>query len=149
MTQTPIPHDNATLPDPKVNESTQLARTRTSLATERSFLAFERTLMAWLRTSLSMISFGFTLAKFFEYLDDKRGAPLVGNFGRVWSPAILGTAMVVIGTGALVFATIQHWRRVAALRERGLLPQWNLALNVAAVVSVLGIFALVTLFLGN
>jgi putative membrane protein len=143
------PHESATPQDPKVSESTLLARNRTSLATERTFLAFERTLMAWLRTSLSMISFGFTLAKFFEYLGGKQGAPLVGTFGWVWTPATVGTAMVVLGTGAMVSAIIQHWRRVAALRARGLLPQWNLALNIAVLVAVLGVFALLTLAFGK
>ncbi len=129
---------NATVTD----ESTQLSRKRTSLAVERSFIAFERTLMAWLRTSLSMISFGFTLVKFFQFLEDDRGRPVVGNFGRTWAPTSVGMAMIVIGTGALVVAIIQHRRRVEALRHEGLLPQWNLALNVAILVAVLGVYAL-------
>jgi len=124
------------------DESTQLARKRTTMALERSFLAFERTLMAWLRTSLSMISFGFTLVKFFEFLEDSRGGPIVGHFGRTWAPTTVGMAMIVIGTGALVAAVIQHRRRVQALRREGLLPQWNLAFNVAVLVAVLGVYAL-------
>ena len=40
----------------------------TKLALERTFLAYERTLMAWTRTSVSLISFGFTLFKFFQYM---------------------------------------------------------------------------------
>jgi putative membrane protein len=131
------------------DEGTQLSRKRTSLAIERSFLAFERTLMAWLRTSLSMISFGFTLVKFFEFLENERGAPIVGGFGRTWATTTLGMAMIVIGTGALVVAILQHRRRVAALRREGLLPQWNLALNVAMLVAVLGVFALGSLLVGS
>ena len=130
------------------DEGTQLARKRTSMAIERSFLAFERTLMAWLRTSLSMISFGFTLVKFFEFLQDERGGPLVGRLGRIWAPTSVGMAMVIIGTGALIAAIVQHRRRVEALRREGLLKQWNLALNVAALVAVLGVFALASLVAG-
>jgi putative membrane protein len=130
-----------------VNESTLLARDRTTLAVERSFLAFERTLMAWLRTSMSMISFGFTLAKIFQVLEQSSGSVIVGRFGREWSPAAVGIAMVIIGTGSLVFATIQHYRRVKALRRHGLLPQWNLAFYVALLVTILGLFALSTLLL--
>jgi putative membrane protein len=37
----------------------------TKLAVERTRLAYERTLMAWVRTATSLISFGFTLFKFF------------------------------------------------------------------------------------
>jgi putative membrane protein len=57
-------------------------------------------------------------------------------------------AMIVIGTGALVMAIIQHRRRVEALHREGLLPQWNLALNVAVLVAVLGVFALGSLVAG-
>lgn len=143
------------IPVPKVlqgaskDESTELSRKRTTLSIERSFLAFERTLMAWLRTSLSMISFGFTLAKFFEYLQSEHGGPIVGRFGRAWSPEMLGIAMIVIGTGALTAAVIQHHRRVTALRREGLLPQWNLAFVVALLVAVLGVFAFVSLLTGT
>jgi putative membrane protein len=78
-------------------------------------------------------------------MEKHSGEPIVGRLGREWSPAAVGTAMVVIGTGALIFAVIQHYRRVKALRRRGLLPQWNLALYVATLVVVLGVFALGTL----
>ena len=71
--------------EPAPDRSTQLAEMRTTLGQERTFLAFERSLMAWLRTSLSMISFGFTLAKFFQYLEEQRGGQIVGRFGRTWA----------------------------------------------------------------
>jgi putative membrane protein len=129
------------------NRSTQLAEQRTTLALERSFLAFERTLMAWLRTSLSMIGFGFTLAKFFQYLGEQRGGAVVGIFGRTWASDTVGLAMVTIGTISLVIAVLQHHRRVAALRNMGLVPQWNLAYWVAGLVSALGVFAFVALVL--
>ena len=80
------------------DRATQLAEQRTALAMERTFLAFERSLMAWLRTSLSLIGFGFTLAKFFEYLAAQRGGPIVGRFGRTWASDTMGLAMITIGT---------------------------------------------------
>lgn len=132
---------------PKIDPSTQLAEKRTSLAIERSFLAVERTLMAWLRTSLSLIGFGFTLAKFFQYLAERRDGPVVGPFGRTWASDTVGLVMIAIGTFALVVAVIQHRRRVRALRDYGLVPQWNLALRVASLVAVLGVFAFFSLVL--
>ena len=39
----------------------------TQMALDRTWLAHERTLMAWVRTATSMISFGFTIYKFFEF----------------------------------------------------------------------------------
>lgn len=127
--------------------SNELAEARTTLALERSFLAFERTLMAWLRTSLSMISFGFTLAKFFQYLAQQRGTAVTGRLGNTWASDTVGMTMIVIGTVSLALAVIQHHRRVATLRADGLPQQWNLALWVAAVVAVLGVFAFVSLVL--
>ncbi|HKR38652.1 MAG TPA: DUF202 domain-containing protein [Paraburkholderia sp.] len=151
----PTSHDRktASIPDTdssapvKPDEGTLQTRARTSLAIERTFLAAERTLMAWLRTALSMISFGFTLAKFFEYVENQKGAPIVGRFGTTWSPRAVGTAMVVIGTVALLVAVVQHKRRVNALRREGLLPQWNLAFWVGIAVAALGAFALGALVL--
>jgi putative membrane protein len=133
--------------EPAPDHGTQLAEQRTALALERSFLAFERTLMAWLRTSLSMIGFGLTLAKFFQYLAEQRGGAVVGTFGRAWASDTVGLTMVTIGTVSLVIAVFQHHRRVAALREMGLVPQWNLAYWVAGLVSALGVFAFLALVL--
>jgi putative membrane protein len=127
--------------------STRLAEKRTSLALERSFLAFERTLMAWLRTSLSLIGFGFTLAKFFQYLARERGVAVSGPFGRTWASDTVGLVMIAIGTFALVVAVVQHRRRVEALRELGLVPQWNLALWVGGSIALLGVFAFLSLVL--
>jgi putative membrane protein len=102
--------------------------------------------MAWVRTSLSMISFGFTMVKFFEYLETERRLT-VGWFGRSWAPATLGLTLITIGTVALVAAVIQHWHALEELREEGLAPGWSLALTVATVVAVLGVFAFGSLVL--
>ena len=144
-----IPLLDASVGDDDVDENTLNSRKRTMLSIERSFLSFERTLMSWLRTSLSMISFGFTLVKFFEYLEDQRGTPIVGHFGKTWASSAVGMLMIVIGTGSLVVAIVQHRRRVEALRREGLLPQWNLALTVATLVAALGVFALASLLLSR
>lgn len=126
---------------------TELSEQRTTLGVQRTFLAYERTLMAWLRTSLSLISFGFTIAKFFQYLAEQRGGPLVGPFGRAWASDTIGLLMIAIGTCTMMLAVIQHRRRVADLRPYGLVPQWNLALWVSAAIAVLGVFAFFTLLL--
>ena len=127
--------------------STQLSEKRTALSVERSFLSFERTLMAWLRTSLSMIGFGFTLAKFFNYLETEKGAPVVGAWGRTWASDTVGLSMITIGTVALVLAVVQHQRRVHALRAYGMVKQWNLAFWIAGLVAILGAFAFASLVL--
>ena len=131
------------------DRGTQLAEERTSLALKRSFLAAERTLMAWLRTALSMISFGFTMVKLFEYLDSSARGPLVGPFGRTWTPAAVGLSMMAIGVGSLLVAILDHRRTVQSLREEGMEVRWSLAFAVSALIAVLGLFALVSLLLGQ
>jgi putative membrane protein len=96
-----------------------------------------------------MISFGFTLVKFFEYLAQQRGEPVVGRFGRTWASDTVGMAMILIGTVALAIAVIQHKRRVDALRGMGLPPQWTLSLWVATFVALLGVVAVVSLLSGG
>jgi inner membrane protein YidH len=115
----------------------------TDLAFERSRLASERTLMAWIRTSLSMISFGFTIFKFFEYL----GAT-PGSGGLRHGPLNLGRVMVVLGVLLLVPAIIQHWQFLRELRERAhrRFPP-SLALVTAGLIQLIGIVALLSLFL--
>jgi len=44
--------------------------TSTKLAMDRTYWAAERTLMGWIRTALSMISFGFTIGKFGQALEN-------------------------------------------------------------------------------
>jgi putative membrane protein len=128
-------------PVASVDRGTSLAEERTRLALRRTFLATERTLMAWVRTSLSMISFGFTIVKFFEYLAAERKMTMVGPFGRTWAPATLGFMLIAIGTFALVAAIVEHRRSLKELHAQGLAPGWSLALFVACLVAVLGVFA--------
>ena len=75
-----------------------------TLALERTYLAHERTLMAWTRTATSLITFGFTLFKFFEYLHER------GEAGgqRALGARTFGLIMIGIGVFTLVLATVQH-----------------------------------------
>jgi putative membrane protein len=116
------------------------------LAVERTRLAHERTLIAWLRTALSMISFGFTIYKFFQLEIDKTPALAAG---RLLSPR--GFALIMIGTGlvALLMSTIQHRQSMQRLRaESGaVIVPVSIATVVAALFSILGVLAFLAVLL--
>jgi putative membrane protein len=115
----------------------------TALAIDRTRLAYERTLMAWIRTATSLISFGFTIYKFFELLHDKSGvtAPL-----PLFGSRPFGFVMVVLGLLALAFAVIQHGRnlRMLRLRYRAPVPRSGAAL-LAGMIAGLGILGLLAI----
>jgi putative membrane protein len=110
----------------------------TSLAVERTRLAYERTLMAWVRTATALISFGFTIYKFFEFEISK------GNHesSRTLSPRHFAMVMIVIGLLALLFSAIDHRRSLKMLQVEYGVERRSVSLVVAAVVSVMGLLAL-------
>ena len=118
--------------------------TTTKLAVERTRLAHERTLMAWVRTATSLISFGFTIYKFFQYLRESQGAPTSGAIG----PRGFGGLMIGIGIASLILATVSHQRSMRALRADygGLIP-YSLSTILAGLIGILGVFLLVAVLL--
>jgi putative membrane protein len=127
-------------------QRTDLASDRTSLAISRTVLAHDRTLMAWVRTAMSLISFGFTIYKFFQYLEENGPA----QPDRALTPRAVGLIMISIGVGSLVVALWDYRRQTTALHERyrayGPFDR-SVAAAVATVVSGLGIVGFVLVFL--
>jgi putative membrane protein len=110
----------------------------TRLAAQRTRLALERTLMAWIRTSTSLITFGFTIFKFFQYLatNERRREPIV-------SPWVVGMMMILVGLTGLTMAWIQHRQEMKALQaEVGPMP-YSIAGTMAGFIAVLGAIALI------
>jgi putative membrane protein len=112
----------------------------TELAAERTRLAYERTLMAWVRTGTSLITFGFTIYKFFE---EFRKAEPVAQTSLIGAREF-GIIMISIGLVAVLLATFQHVRTMHKLRAQFTDVPYSLAALVAFLVTVLGIVALVT-----
>ena len=112
--------------------------TSTILAVDRTRLAHDRTLMAWVRTSTSLISFGFTIYKFFQYLHEQQGTQSRGRFG----PRQYATLMIIIGIVALMLSTFQHRRDMKALRVHYPEVPYSLATVLAGLISILGVLAL-------
>jgi len=111
--------------------------TGTRLAIDRTRLAYERTMMAWIRTAASLISFGFTIYKFFQLeLKGPAAEGLIGSRGYA-------LAMIVTGLVALMLAGVQHFQSLRLMKETyGPLPR-SVAAPVAALVVLLGILAFV------
>jgi putative membrane protein len=104
------------------------------LAVQRTWLANERTMMAWIRTAASLITFGFTIYKFFEL--ESKGAE---RPDRLLGPH--GFALMLIGLGvvALVMADVQHRASVRVLKgSYSELPR-SVAGTIAWLVAGLGI----------
>ena len=120
--------------------------TASRLAVIRTRLAYDRTLMAWVRTATSLISFGFTIDKAFQYLEASK-AGFVGD-------AILGArgfaiAMIGIGLGSLAIATFEHRGSMKAMRDEygiAVVP-YSMTTIVAGLIAGLGIFALFAVIL--
>jgi putative membrane protein len=111
---------------------------------ERNYLAVERTLMGWIRTSLSMISFGFTIGKLGQVLDEIEVKGLFGNV-RLLSIEEIASFLVILGTLALLGAAVQYWQRLRQLRAMGLPHTISITLIVALLLSAVGGFALSSL----
>ena len=108
------------------------------MALDRTRLAYERTLMAWVRTATSLISFGFAIFKFFQFLREGRPEMSPSAIG----PRGFAVLMIAIGLTALLLATIEHRRHIKALRSSyGQVPI-SLATVVAALIAVLGVVGL-------
>jgi putative membrane protein len=113
------------------------------LAIDRTRLAAERSLMAWVRTSLSMITFGFTIYKFLQFIRQQSGVPLP----RPQAPRNLGLALIGIGTFALIAACIQHWNYVRKLSAIQPSKPWDLAFIVACLLALLGLLMFASVIL--
>jgi len=105
------------------------------LALDRTRMAAERTLMAWVRTALAMITFGFTIYKFLDALQDESVVPVL----RPNTPRNLGLTLIGIGTFAVIAASVQHWTYMNRLSPPRPHKPWDLAFIVASLIAILGL----------
>lgn len=109
----------------------------TRLAYARTQLALERTMMAWVRTATSLITFGFSVYKFFQIELNSMGQPR-----SFISPRLFGLIMITFGLVSLLMGTVQH---VVSMRQ--IRAQWpeaprSVAAMLAALIAILGLGAL-------
>jgi len=113
------------------------------LAVERTLIAHERTQMAWLRTSLAMISFGFTLQQFFEFLVQREGRKPASLFG----PRGYGLAMMLMGLLMLALSSVQHAQTLRRFKTAPGHKPFSLALLFAFLCLLLGALAPIATFM--
>jgi putative membrane protein len=120
------------------DRGTVLAEERTDLALLRTLNAAERTLMAWIRTAISMIGFGFTIYKFFQYQTEEELRVVAAHPRRAEAPRNLGLTLVALGTSALAAAA---WQHLHLLREIGAPKRhvWSISFVVAIAVVLIGL----------
>lgn len=116
----------------------------------RVLFAAERTLLAWIRTGLAFMGFGFVVARFGLFMRE-----LLVAHGQNVPPAQglslwIGTALVVLGAGINIAATIINRRTILRLRRgEPLFPAvWSLGNVVSLLLAAIGLLMAVYLLVG-
>jgi putative membrane protein len=113
----------------------------TQLALDRTRLAYERTMMAWIRTATSLISFGFSIYKFFDLQVQKQ------THTSVIGPRRFALLMIGIGLASLALAAFQHHQNLTSLRgQYGHVPR-SAAELVGILIAAMGMLAFVAVLL--
>jgi putative membrane protein len=125
------------------DRNTQLAEDRTRMAYGRTRLATDRTLMAYIRTSVSMIGFGFTIFKFFQFM---REAEEISQRLTVQGPRFVALSLIALGSLLLLVGIVEH--RVLLKRlttESGIEFPTSPAMVGALILLLLGIITVISI----
>lgn len=114
----------------------------TKLAFDRTRVAYERTMLAWVRTATSLITFGFTIYKFFQI---EKGGGEQNNY--LIGPREFALLMIGIGLVSLLLATLEHRQNMQVMRAQYHNMPRSPAAVVAALIAILGILALIAVIL--
>jgi putative membrane protein len=108
-------------------------------------MAADRTLMAWVRTALSMISFGFTIYKVLEGLQQSNSDVVSKATQAVKaSPENVGLFLIGLGTVSMVMGTIEYWHNLRELRKMQYFRIFRPAFVMALVISITGLATFVS-----
>lgn len=109
----------------------------------RIFFAAERTLLAWLRTGLTIVALGFVVQRFglvvrLFALDHPEAMALHGDLRP---SAVLGIALVLLGSLTIALGALQHRAYVRRLPADALPPGYRtgIATALALLVALLGL----------
>jgi inner membrane protein YidH len=116
----------------------------TELALDRTVMAQERTLMAWIRTATSLISFGFSIYKFFQYLVESGAAVRPHRF---FGPREFAVTMISLGIISLAIAVAEHRHDAKILEQTYGKSYRSTASKLAIVIVAMGIAFLLLVLL--
>lgn len=123
-----------------ISQRAPILDTSTQLAFERTRNSYEQTMMSWIRTATSLITFGFSIYKFFQI-----EAPKHPQQNRLIGPREFSLILVSIGLVSLLLATLEYRRDIRALGEQYTGKRRSLAVLIAALLSILGVLALLAM----
>jgi putative membrane protein len=110
------------------------------LELERTHIAYEQSMMTWVRTAIALITFGFTIYKFFQL-----ELPGRAEKSRLLGPRQFALMLVALGLVSLVLATLEHRRCQRVLKQQWSDAPRSLAVWLAAMISILGTVAFVAM----
>lgn len=110
----------------------------TRLAFERTRVAYDNTVMAAVRTATSLITFGFTIYKFFEF-----EIPGKEYTNRLVGPREFGITMILIGITFLSMSWFEYSRDRREMRKHYPDMPRSTAGLLAGMIAALGILALI------
>ncbi len=120
---------------PEIQEK-EVRRELEFLAVIRTAFSSERSLIAWVRTSASLYTFGLSLTKFFDYLENLQGETIQWK-----GPRRLGFVLVCMGILTIGIAIFEYIKRFYKMRQQ--VSQFSLPLS--GTMSLLPISAAVAL----
>src|ERR1700758_3684074 len=99
------------------------------LELERTHIAYEQSMMTWIRTAIALITFGFTIYKFFQL-----ELPGRAEKSRLLGPREFALVLVALGLISLAMATLEHRRSQRLLKQQWSDAPRSLALWLAAMI---------------
>ena len=110
-----------------------------NLPVMNTLMAADRTLMSWTRTSLSLLSFGFTIFKILQALQEE------GKFTRSDVPRDAGLFLTAMGTLAMVMGTLEYWQTLRVLNQQRIFSRPRSPLIMAIIMSISGVLLFVSI----
>ena len=113
----------------------------TKLSIQRTVMAADRTLMAWIRTSLSMISFGFTIYKVIQGLQEAGDVAIHGLDGRV-----AGLILSGLGAISIFIGMVEYFIIIKDIRSHYPISHWRYSLAIGVGIFCIGVTIFISIW---